>query len=126
MGNMGCIRVNKDLKDWRSAEKECYNQEGSLLVALKTQQQFDYLIQLLQGYSGIKDVWTGGNDLETEGAYKNPGGSAIPSLVWKTGEPNNVEHTGTTGEHCMVLHKHHAWKANDERCTMKYSYICQF
>ncbi|KAL4239465.1 hypothetical protein ACF0H5_000280 [Mactra antiquata] len=68
------------------------------------------------------DVWTGGNDLETEGIFLWSDGSPVPIKgSWYEGDPNNY----FGGQHCMELAEPHTlWK--DAVCVLAALSICEF
>ena len=67
--NMGCIHFNTDsFKTWDEAAAFCLTQHGSKLVAIETEQQMEFISQVM-GYLEYHNWWTSGTDRGREGEW---------------------------------------------------------
>ncbi|XP_077323746.1 uncharacterized protein LOC143958164 isoform X2 [Lithobates pipiens] len=67
-----------------------------------------------------KHAFLGINDLQKEGDFRYPSGGTIIYSNWAPGEPNNVGGK----EHCVEMRETGKW--NDENCTEKRLFVCEF
>ncbi|KAM5141340.1 uncharacterized protein ACMZJ9_015084 [Mantella aurantiaca] len=65
-------------------------------------------------------TFMGINDLQTEGVFRYLSGEDITYSNWGPGEPNNV----LNNEHCVEMREAGKW--NDENCSSKRFYVCEF
>eukprot|EP00964_Phaeocystis_antarctica_P112908 scaffold77025_cov69-Phaeocystis_antarctica.AAC.1 len=102
---------------WGGASAACLR-EGLQLATVQSAAQNELLFTVAAG----NQVWIGGTDAASEGAWVwNPSNTPLSYTNWHPGEPNSHG----SGEDCMDFWGHVDGKWNDNRCTRKYKYVCQ-
>ncbi len=86
---------------WTDAENSA-QVLGGHLVTIGDQAEHDWLVQNFHNYQGVDiDLWTGFNDVATEGTFVWSSGQPVTFTNWDVGEPNN----GAGGEDFCALRK---------------------
>ncbi|XP_018431303.1 PREDICTED: pulmonary surfactant-associated protein D-like, partial [Nanorana parkeri] len=67
-----------------------------------------------------KHAFMGITDMQTEGVFRYPSGETITYSNWGPSEPNNTNGV----EDCVEIRETGKW--NDENCSSKRFYICEF
>ena len=104
---------------WVEAAAHC-RALHAFLAEPKSQQQNDYMKQLLTGHH-VQGVWLGGEDQVQEGKwFWSWSGAPVQGYTnWAAHEPNNNH-----GEDCMEF-KGHSFQWNDRVCNKTQPFICQ-
>lgn len=120
-GSGNCYLKRTDATDWDTARLACQGVgSGWKLVDIASSGEQDFV----WGLAG-EDVWTGGNDLTTEGAYYWTGGvhfsndgSPVSGRYnnWYRREPNG------NGD-CIRMYRDGGW--SDWRCDASLPYVCE-
>ena len=113
-----------DALSWGNANAACLA-AGLQLATVQSAAQNALLLTAAAG----NEVWIGGTDAASEGAWVwSPSNTPLSYTNWHSGEPNNVN----GGEHCLMFNYHTPWNGaghrgtwNDGRCTTKLKYVCQ-
>ena len=145
---MGCLHFDTDsFKTWDEAVAFCLTQHGSKLVAIETEQQMEFISQVM-GFLEHHNWWTSGTDRGREGEWywastlnqvhldllfvksfnsKNPQKwknalNQMGSYFWRTDEPNEgIE------ANCMSLRftSRGYYEGYDQQCDSLHMSICQ-
>ncbi|XP_071497178.1 macrophage mannose receptor 1-like [Diadema antillarum] len=116
----------QDPKPWEKARDSC-DELGGYLLALETPSELSTIQnEVFISHYGVQNsakVWTGLNDLYSEGVYEwTRAGGTLPlsSSMWKAGQPN--PNTADIQD-CVVLRD---YELRDTSCSSELSYICEF
>ncbi|KAM7410991.1 hypothetical protein PAMA_021117 [Pampus argenteus] len=94
---------------------------GGNLASIRTADDYTILREIAKNVTG-KDTtaWLGGYDAVKEGAWKWSDGSSFNFTGWFRIEPNNYANR----EHCMEMNFREKDYVNDNRCSLRSSFIC--
>eukprot|EP00964_Phaeocystis_antarctica_P073571 scaffold45150_cov70-Phaeocystis_antarctica.AAC.1 len=106
-----------DALSWGDADAACLA-ANMQLASVQSAAQNALLLTIAAG----NQVWIGGTDAASEGAWVwSPSNTPLSYTNWATGEPNN-----SGGEDCVaVVGIYYGGKWNDDRCSKKKKYVCQ-
>jgi len=105
-----------DALSWGNANAACLA-AGLQLATVQSAAQNAALVTAAAG----NQVWIGGTDAASEGAWVwSPSNTPLSYTNWKAGEPNN-----SGGEDCLEFNYHTPGTWNDARCTATMKYVCQ-
>ncbi|MDO4805879.1 MAG: lectin-like protein [Coriobacteriales bacterium] len=96
---------------WHDAEEYCEAQGGHL-ATVESQEENDFIFDLIQQQSGRDFYWLGGTDEDEEGSWVWVTGEPWEYTNWRSGEPSN---TGDeTGEDYLAMGSAHEGQWNDQ------------
>ncbi|XP_062142907.1 tetranectin-like protein [Drosophila sulfurigaster albostrigata] len=105
--------------NWFGALNKC-RAIGGHLVSFENLNELNAVKRKLQ--TG-KDYWIGIYDLADEGQFISVATGKMPTYFdWTSGEPNNLGGV----EDCGELNSYYEYKMNDDTCTIKQLFICEF
>ena len=104
------------MKDWNSAQSTCKEDGGNLAIIFN--QKTRDVVKGLEKWS--LEYWIGVTDQWNEGTWQTATKLNLPYTNWAPGEPNNADY----GEDCAYQNWDTKW--NDEPCSKKKAFICQF
>ncbi|XP_076874404.1 uncharacterized protein LOC143524785 isoform X1 [Brachyhypopomus gauderio] len=99
---------------WSDSRKYCQDR-GADLIIINSKEKQDFVAQTLAN----KRAWIGLTDQQTENDWKWVDGSALTTVFWASGEPNNA------GEEDCVEVSERDGKWNDLPCSFKKKCICE-
>ncbi len=104
---------------------KCRNEPVEVLIIQNIIRIINILTMLKTNFiSAIysKSLWTGGNDLASEGEWHWVG-SLLPMTYtnWYRYQPDN----GHNREHCMELERRYRYRWNDQPCHLLNHFICE-
>ncbi|XP_072420483.1 CD209 antigen-like protein C [Chiloscyllium punctatum] len=113
--NDSCYYFSTQEASWNSSKTYC-SLRHSYLVSINTAEEQHFL----QVESNSKSYWIGLHDFETEDNWHWEDGTDYKTSpkFWDEGEPNNVD-----DEDCAHINHKTLW--NDNRCSVKLSFICE-
>ncbi|XP_034558609.1 macrophage mannose receptor 1-like isoform X3 [Notolabrus celidotus] len=115
--NGHCFHLNRQLQTWSGAQKEC-RKEGGDLVSIRNIEDQSFVISQL-GYGPNDELWTGLNDIRTEGLFDWSDHSAVTFTAWEYGTPA----VSTDSEDCVLIRGQNGNWA-DRSCDEKHGFIC--
>ncbi|XP_059201160.1 macrophage mannose receptor 1-like [Centropristis striata] len=115
--NGHCFHLQRVLKSWSDAQKECRKEEGELVSIRNVEDQSFVISQL--GLGTTDEVWIGLNDIRTEGLFDWSDHSAVTFTSWAFGEPS----VSTVTEDCVLIKGENGFWA-DRVCDEKHGFIC--
>ncbi|ELU11319.1 hypothetical protein CAPTEDRAFT_92810, partial [Capitella teleta] len=108
---------------WQEAKQACLG-KGGRLVVIETDEEFDFIAEILRGNTAYRrNFWTGANDLAEDGNWIWDGSDHQVENFnrWGPVEPN-----GGTMENCGNLYRHINFALNDSPCSVMDDYICEY
>lgn len=120
-GTGTCYMIFRTPTNWQTARQMCEAINAHLAVST-SQTENDLFSPLAQ----LDDIWVGGNDISTEGAWVWLNGESMAGYTnWRMGEPNNSTGTDPMGEDCMIIEGDNGGLWDDRSCLREYGYICE-
>ncbi|XP_070829826.1 macrophage mannose receptor 1-like [Chaetodon trifascialis] len=115
--NGHCFYLNRTLKTWSDAQRECRNGGGDLVSIRNVEDQSFVISQL--GYASTDELWIGLNDRNKEGLFDWIDHSTVSFTSWEFGKPA----TSSAIKDCVLIRGE---KGNwaDRVCEEKHGYIC--
>ena len=102
---------------WAAADAAC-QAAGLLLASVQSAAQNAPLVTAAAG----NQVWIGGTDAASEGAWVwSPFNTPLSYTNWNGVEPNNAH----GGEDCLLFNWGSPGKWNDDKCMNQQKYVCQ-
>jgi len=128
VAGLGCLHFSKTptVQTWSGSWDYC-REQGAKLVTIKDQGQLEFMRNLMRAVgekdSTLRFIWIDGDDIATEdGVWKYEDGTAVPSFVWGSGQPDNFGGE----EDCFNLHSVVDWMGNDGSCDDESPHtVCQ-
>ena len=118
-----CYKIVTRKYDWFTASEVCRMHKAGL-VSIETEEEQAYVSAIIKQANNTKgSIWTGGNDLETEGAWIWAAtGEPFQHNQWITDQPNNQDNK----QHCLELSSNGRYLWNDDLCSRQNNFICEY
>ncbi|OWF41356.1 sperm receptor for egg jelly-like isoform X2 [Mizuhopecten yessoensis] len=104
--------------NWANAKESCKQQKAHLVRI--DDAGIDNFLRTTMKTKGMYLIWTGANDIDTEGVYVwEDNGARVNYSDWGENSPTNR----TADQDCVIFAVRRAWM--DKKCTKYYKYACQ-
>ncbi|XP_033726001.1 C-type mannose receptor 2-like [Pecten maximus] len=115
---MECYLFIKNKVNWTNAKNACADLNSHLVR--NENAEIDAFLRDVMDVEDITSIWTGANDLETEGVFVwEDNGVPVSYTDWEENNPNNYHNK----QHCVRFKESESW--NDLYCYRLYAYACQ-
>jgi len=110
-----CYKYHPDKQTWDGALFQSAKENSTLISLHKTSEEAFVQKLVPTGKTGL--IWTGMNDLITEGTYTWTDGSSVEYTSWKVDEPTGAK------EDCVGIEVSSYGTMSDAPCTEPHNYI---
>ncbi|KAM9349608.1 macrophage mannose receptor 1b [Symphorus nematophorus] len=115
--NGHCFHLQRNVKTWSDAQREC-RKAGGDLVSIRNVEDQSFVISQL-GFASTDELWIGLNDIRTEGLFDWSDHSAVTFTSWQFGKPA----VSTDAEDCVLITGENGNWA-DRSCDETHGFIC--
>lgn len=117
--NGKCFYAYTGKKTYQDALRTCQSLFGrDSQVAVPTSEEENSGIK--DGWNNGANFWIGITDIATEGEWVDEAGNPAPYFNWAPNQPDNWQNA----EHCATSYSAGDW--NDDPCTSKHGFVCQY
>ena len=120
--NGHCYLIEKVKKTWDDASAFCENRT-SYLIEIKTDAEFDFVVELTLSYGGSTGFWIGATDRHKEGTFVyQHSNQQVPDKYWAPFESKFIR----TDENCVTLSRFHGdLELFDIPCSLERNFVCK-